>query len=107
MSSAPRLDAAPAAAVFKVLGNPARIRALGAIAFNGEYSAKRLSDEMEDATLSLWAYHIRELARAGLIEPSAVLPRRGVLEHFYRITNLGLRAYAVAVVLGRMMSHGK
>ena len=37
------------------------------------------------ASLSNVSYHVRQLAKAGLIELVATRPRRGALEHYYTL----------------------
>jgi DNA-binding PadR family transcriptional regulator len=57
-----------------------------------------LDDAGEDAaakaavpSIGVLAYHVRKLAKLGLIEPTREKRVRGAVEHFYRITPAGWR----------------
>lgn len=73
------------AGALKALSNPKRLAVLEAlIASDGaESSPNRLSEQVGEP-LGQIAYHVRQLAEAGLIEEARTQPVRGTLEHFYR-----------------------
>ena len=65
--------------------HPLRISILEVLAIdNGRaMSPKELSFELQER-LGNTAYHVKELARLGLLELAATEPRRGAVEHYYR-----------------------
>ena len=66
----------------KGLAHPLRIHILR-ILQNRTASPSELANEL-DAPLGNVSYHVRFLARVGLIELSGTQPRRGAVEHYYR-----------------------
>jgi DNA-binding transcriptional ArsR family regulator len=66
----------------KGLAHPLRIHILR-ILQNRTASPSELATEL-DAPLGNVSYHVRFLARVGLIELSGTQPRRGAVEHYYR-----------------------
>jgi DNA-binding transcriptional ArsR family regulator len=66
----------------KGLAHPLRIHILR-ILQNRTASPSELATEI-DAPLGNVSYHVRFLARVGLIELSGTQPRRGAVEHYYR-----------------------
>ena len=65
------------------LSNPLRARALDLIA-TGVASPKRIAEEL-DLDVRTIAYHVRVLRKLGCIELVETLPRRGAVEHVYRV----------------------
>jgi len=65
------------------LSNPLRARALELIAAQPT-SPKRIAAEL-DLDVRTVAYHVRVLRRLGCIELVETLPRRGTVEHVYRV----------------------
>ncbi len=64
--------------------HPLRVKILEEIeASESPLSATNLLS-ISDASLGVTSYHVKELAKAGLIEFSHSTPRRGALEKFYR-----------------------
>ena len=74
----------------KALSNPVRARALELLA-EGPKSPKRIAAELELDLRSV-AYHVRVLKKLGCIELVETLPRRGAVEHVYRIADWVLKA---------------
>ena len=78
------------ATVFRALAHPIRIRVL--VAFReSNLSPAELDRLLADPTVSLSAlsYHVRGLARTGLIELTGVRQRRNAIEHRYALTARG------------------
>jgi hypothetical protein len=70
----------------KAVGHPMRWRILGALAEHETMSPKQLSDYLEE-DLNLVAYHVKTVLceECQLLEMVEEAPRRGAVEHFYRI----------------------
>ena len=66
----------------KALAHPLRIRILRVLE-ERTASPSEIADEI-DAPLGNVSYHVRFLARMGLIELAGTEPRRGAVEHYYR-----------------------
>ena len=66
----------------KGLAHPLRIAILRALR-DRVASPSEIAEEL-DAPLGNVSYHVRFLARMGLIELSGTQPRRGAVEHYYR-----------------------
>jgi DNA-binding transcriptional ArsR family regulator len=66
----------------KGLAHPLRIHILRVLE-DRVASPSEIADEI-DAPLGNVSYHVRFLARVGLIELSSTQPRRGAVEHYYR-----------------------
>jgi DNA-binding transcriptional ArsR family regulator len=86
---------------FGALSHPLRIRVLRHYAGGEKLSARRLTDLMPESTLGTLAYHVRELASAGLLKPAGQIPRRGAIEHLYLLTPRGKRAVTLLDELPR------
>lgn len=67
----------------KAYSHPIRIQVLNRLV-DGPASPKVLSDEF-GAPLGNVSYHVRHLAKLGLIELASTRPRRGAVEHTYRL----------------------
>lgn len=78
-----RAEEAAAVAV-KVCAHPLRPAILRAITENEKMSPRELSDLL-DAPLGNVSYHVRTLAGLKLIKLAGKVPRRGAIEHFYRV----------------------
>lgn len=70
------------ARLVKGLAHPLRIHILRVLE-NRVASPSEIADEI-DAPLGNVSYHVRFLARVGLIELASTKPRRGAVEHYYR-----------------------
>ena len=66
----------------KALAHPLRVAIL-AVLEERTASPSQLAAEL-DAQLGLVSYHVRELARFGLVKLVETRPRRGAIEHYYR-----------------------
>jgi DNA-binding transcriptional ArsR family regulator len=66
----------------KALAHPLRVAILG-ILEDRTASPSEIAEEL-DASLGLVSYHVRVLARFGLVKLVDTRPRRGALEHYYR-----------------------
>ena len=65
------------------MAHPLRVRILGALE-KGEASPSELAQELE-APLGTVSYHVRQLAELKLIKLVKRTPRRGAVEHHYRL----------------------
>jgi DNA-binding transcriptional ArsR family regulator len=83
------------ARTLSALAHPTRVRALLAFC-DADLSPVALYRMLGDPSLSLGtvAYHVRELASAGLLELRETIQRRGAIEHRYGITSQGKAAAA-------------
>jgi DNA-binding transcriptional ArsR family regulator len=70
------------ARLVKGLAHPLRIQILRVLQ-DGVASPSEISETI-DAPLGNVSYHVRFLARVGLIELASTKPRRGAVEHYYR-----------------------
>jgi len=73
----------------KALSNDVRARALELLA-EGPKSPKSIAAQLEIDLRSV-AYHVRVLKKLGCIELVETLPRRGAVEHVYRIADWVLK----------------
>ena len=69
--------------IVKALAHPLRVRILGALEHRTA-SPTELADEL-GAPLGNVSYHVRQLARLGLVKLVSETPRRGAVEHHYRL----------------------
>ena len=69
----------------KALSNSLRAKALNLIA-EGVASPKSIAEKL-DADVRAVAYHVRVLKRLGCIELVETKPRRGAVEHIYRVAS--------------------
>jgi DNA-binding transcriptional ArsR family regulator len=69
--------------IVKALAHPLRVRILGALE-RRTASPTELAGEL-DAPLGNVSYHVRQLARLGLVKLVSETPRRGAVEHHYRL----------------------
>jgi DNA-binding transcriptional ArsR family regulator len=69
----------------KALSSPLRARALALIA-EGVASPKAIAVEL-DLDVRGVAYHVRVLRKLGCIELVETQPRRGAIEHIYRVVD--------------------
>jgi DNA-binding transcriptional ArsR family regulator len=92
MASAGENERAHALAqAFGALSHPVRIRALRQFERGGKLSPSGLKEAMPDVPLGTLAYHVRQLAGAGLLKPAGRAQRRGTIEHLYVLTSKGTR----------------
>lgn len=69
----------------KAMAHPARARILRLMRDHGELSPVSAHGNVDDVSLGALAYHFKHLRDLGLIELSRTVPRRGAVEHFYRL----------------------
>lgn len=79
-----------AASSFRALAHPTRLRILEELQGQSRLSPSELVSRIERGpSLATVAYHTRELATSGLVEPAGRRAVRGALEHFYRLSPYG------------------
>lgn len=100
MSSPERDITEGVAEVLGALGHPVRVRVIRHFDENVKLSPSRLHDAMPDVSLGTLAYHVRQLAGAGLLERAGRIPRRGAVEHLYLLTATGATMAALLEELG-------
>ena len=83
------------AEVLGALGHPVRLRVIQHFDENVKLSPSRLQEAMPDVSLGTLAYHVRQLAGAGLLQRAGRIPRRGAVEHLYLLTSTGAAMAAV------------
>jgi DNA-binding HxlR family transcriptional regulator len=83
------------AEVLGALGHPVRVRVIRHFDENVKLSPSRLQEAMPDVSLGTLAYHVRQLAGAGLLQRAGRIPRRGAVEHLYLLTSTGATMAAV------------
>lgn len=77
--------------------HPIRIRTVAIFAHDDvELSPKEIARRLNHA-LPVVAYHVRELAQAGLLVETRTEPRRGALQHFYRRDGVIFEALRLAL----------
>ena len=54
-------------------------------------SPNELSKALDEPLTNI-SYHVRQLAQKGLIDLAGTAPRRGAVEHYYKLTQLGRMA---------------
>ncbi len=69
--------------VVRALAHPLRVQILAALE-RRTASPNELAEELE-APLGNVSYHVRQLASAGLVRLVRETPRRGAVEHYYRL----------------------
>jgi DNA-binding transcriptional ArsR family regulator len=88
----PDTDAPEALAeVLSALGHPVRIRVIRQCREGVKQSPSRLHGALPDIPLGTLAYHVRQLAGAGLLERAGGVARRGAIEHMYLLSPRGVR----------------
>ena len=70
--------------LIRALGNPLRLRILDLVASHRETSPVRVARELEQP-LATVSHHMRLLRDLGFVELTRTAPRRGAVEHFYRV----------------------
>ena len=89
------------ARLVKGLAHPLRIAILRVLEAR-RASPSEIAEEI-DAPLGNVSYHVRFLARLGLVEPAGTRPRRGAVEHYYRaVTRVHVSQEAWAQVPGQV-----
>jgi DNA-binding HxlR family transcriptional regulator len=78
------------AEVLGAVGHPVRVRVIRHFAEDVKLSPSRLHEAMPDVSLGTLAYHVRQLAGAGLLRRAGRIPRRGAVEHLYLLTSAGV-----------------
>jgi DNA-binding transcriptional ArsR family regulator len=68
----------------RALAHPTRPRILRELADGGTMSPKQLAEQL-DEPLGNVSYHVRTLKAAGLLTLDRKVPRRGAVEHYYRL----------------------
>jgi len=84
-------DADGLAEVLSAVGHPVRIRVIRACREGEKQSPSRLHGALPDVPLGTLAYHVRQLASAGLLKRAGRVSRRGAIEHLYLLTPRGVR----------------
>lgn len=79
------------AQVLSALGHPVRIRVIRQCQEGVKQSPSRLHGELPDVPLGTLAYHVRQLAGAGLLERAGRVTRRGAIEHMYVLSPRGCK----------------
>ena len=76
---------------FRGLAHPTRLLILDVLRDeSAEMSPTQIADRLDpDTGLANVAYHTRELASLGLLDPAGDRVARGALEHFYRLSARG------------------
>jgi DNA-binding transcriptional ArsR family regulator len=74
----------PEAQLARVLTHPLRPRILELLTVRGEASPNQIAGELGES-LGRVSYHVRMLRDVGWIELVRTLPRRGAVEHVYRV----------------------
>ncbi len=72
--------------LLKALGHPLRLRILESISDLGEASPVELAGRL-GRPLATVSHHVRLLRDLGFLELARTEPRRGAVEHFYRVVN--------------------
>jgi DNA-binding transcriptional ArsR family regulator len=70
----------------RALGHPARGQILRLLREHGELSPSAAAGKVDGVSLGSLSYHFRHLRKLGLIEVCKRIPRRGAIEHVYRLT---------------------
>jgi DNA-binding transcriptional ArsR family regulator len=70
----------------KAMAHPTRGRILRLLREHGELSPARAASMLAES-LGTVSYHFRSLANLGLIELCETIPRRGAVEHVYRLAD--------------------
>lgn len=82
------------------LAHPLRLTLLRTLLERGESSPRDLAPLVSES-IPLVAYHVRELAEAGLLINSRTVPVRGALKHYYVASDRGERLlFAIDGALG-------
>ena len=89
--------------VLKALAHRDRIGVLelAAAAKRAGVTPKDCADAMDSLTLGTAAYHVRQLADAGLLTLTGTTPARGAVSHHYEITGYGRAGLKAAQKLAR------
>lgn len=86
--------AAEAVAITKALSHPLRRKLVICFSANdAELNSPSTLNDFLSERLGNTSYHVRTLLDLGLIEEFDTTPRRGAIEHHYRLTALGRLAY--------------
>jgi hypothetical protein len=70
--------------------HPTQLRILEQLRDGSVWSPVALAREF-DEPLGNVAYHVLQLHRQGFLEEAGSRPRRGAMEHFYRVAGVGAR----------------
>jgi DNA-binding transcriptional ArsR family regulator len=97
--------AADASNAAKSLSHSVKVEILGFMAREGDCSPSQVSEFVGEtgASLGVISYHMRQLAALGAIELSHTTPRRGALEHHYKISRQGKRDLSTLVGAARLV----
>jgi DNA-binding transcriptional ArsR family regulator len=110
----PRIDS-PETQIARVMSHPLRPRILEILKVRGEASPNEIAAEL-GVPLGTLSYHTRLLRDSGWIELVREVPRRGAVEHFYRVVvqpyvddsqweelPVGLRRRLASMTVGRLL----
>lgn len=96
------IDEAQALAYWgRVLAHPTRVRVLRELNSLGVASPRVLADRL-DQPLGRVSYHVRALRAWNLLELSGTTPRRGALEHHYRLAGSARDVIRTMLALERL-----
>jgi DNA-binding transcriptional ArsR family regulator len=71
----------------KAMAHPARGHILRLLREHGELCPAEAVGHVDGMSLGTLSYHFRHLRKLGLFELSQTIPRRGALQHRYRLTD--------------------
>jgi DNA-binding transcriptional ArsR family regulator len=69
----------------KAMSHPTRAQIMRLLRRHGQLSPAQAARELDGQPLGHVAYHFRRLEKLGLIEVCQKIPRRGAIEHIYRL----------------------
>jgi hypothetical protein len=70
----------------KAMAHPSRGKILDLLRKQGKLSPTAAVTRLDGESLGTISYHFRHLAKLGLVEVCDTIPRRGAIEHVYRLT---------------------
>jgi len=83
----------------RIISHPLRLRIVRALAQSAEepISPQQLVS-LTGGTLGTVSYHVRKLEELGVVELAQEVPRRGAIQHFWRLTGEGRKLLSRAGV---------
>ncbi len=78
----------------KAFSHPCKFGILRLLTEREPISPREVAD-VTGVALGTVAYHFRQLASVGVVEPASERPRRGAIEHLYRLSPAGRRVAAL------------
>lgn len=92
-----------AVAAMRAAGHPVRRRLLTLLADGEESTPATLGAGVAGASLGTVSYHVQVLADAELVALTRTVERRGLTEHFYRLTPAGRTVLEAADALDQTL----